>query len=181
MTVTRIGSLENRFIGLSTDTKPSSCQIGATFLEYDMQRLFVTPDGGTTWTLKTPSDQLTIKKTINLKQAAATYDLFTATTQNVFIDFLTIIIPADLTAEATLTAISIQSDDVAPVEFISATAGAVANLSAAAHLQYAGPAVVASTKKIQLTIAGGATAADQNCLVFVSYRPVVAGGYLAAA
>jgi hypothetical protein len=179
MSVTRIGSLENRFIGLSTDTKPTTCQIGATFLEYDMQRLFVTPDGGTTWTLKTPADQLTVKKIINLKQAAGSYDLFTATTQNVFIDFLTIIIPADLTAEATLTAISIQSTDVAPVEFISAAAGAKANLTKDKHLQYSGPSVVVATKIIQLTIAGGATAADQNCLVFVSYRPVVAGGYLA--
>jgi len=181
MTVTRIGSLENRFIGLSTDTKPTSCQVGATFFEYDMLRMFTTPDGGTVWTLKNPPDQLTVKKSIDLKQAAASYDLFTATTQNVFIDFLTIVIPADLTAEETLTSISIQSTDVAPVEFVSSTAGAVANLTEAAHLQYSGPGVVVATKKIQLTIAGGATAAVQNCLVFVSYRPVVAGGYLAAA
>ncbi|MCK9437459.1 MAG: hypothetical protein M0Q12_09650 [Synergistaceae bacterium] len=181
MAVTRIGSLENRFIGLSTDTKPTTCQIGATFLEYDMQRLFVSPDGGTTWTLKTPSDLLTVKKVINLKQAADSYDLFTATTQNVFIDFLTIVIPADLTAEENLTSISIQSTDDPPVEFISATAGALANLTEGKHLQYSGPAVVASTKKIQLTIAGGATADDCNCLVYVSYRPVVDGGYLAAA
>jgi hypothetical protein len=180
MAVTRIGSLENRFIGLSTDTKPTTCQIGATFLEYDTQRLFVSPDGGTVWTLKTPSDLLTITKTINLKQVAGDYDLFTATTQNVFIDFLTIVIPSDLTEEETLTSISIQSTDDAPVEFISATAGALANLTEGKHLQYSGPAVVVATKKIQLTIAGGATAADCNCLVYVSYRPVVDGGYLAA-
>ena len=181
MAVTRIGSLENRFIGLSTDTKPTTCQIGATFLEYDTQRLFVSPDGGTVWTLKTPSDLLTITKTINLKQVEGDYDLFTATTQNVFIDFLTVVIPSDLTEEESLTAISIQSTDVSPVEFISATAGALANLTEGKHLQYSGPAVVASSKKIQLTIAGGATADDCNCLVYVSYRPVVDGGYLAAA
>jgi len=181
MAVTRIGSLENRFIGLSTDTKPTTCQIGATFLEYDMQRLFVSPDGGTVWTLKSPADQLTVKTIIDLKQAASSYNLFTATTQNLFIDFLTIIIPADLTAEASLTSISIQSTDGAPVVFISSTVGALANLTKDKHLQYSGPSVVASTKIIQLTIAGGATAANQNCLVFVSYRPVVVGGYLLAA
>jgi len=180
MSVTSIGSLNNRFIGLSTDTKPTTnVEAGATFFEYDTQNLFLYT--GANWTLKTPSDLLTVTNIINLKQAAASYDLFTATTQNVFIDFLTIIIPSDLTEEETLTSISIQSTDDTPVEFISATAGALANLTEGKHLQYSGPAVVASTKKIQLTIAGGATADDCNCLVYVSYRPVVDGGYLAAA
>jgi hypothetical protein len=133
------------------------------------------------WTLKNPASQLTVKKLINLKQAAGDYDLFTATTQNIFIDFLTIVIPEDLTEEENLTAISIQSTDVSPVEFISATAGAVANLTANKYLQYNAGETVAGGKKIQLTIAGGATAADCNCLVYVSYRPVVDGGYLAAA
>jgi hypothetical protein len=131
--------------------------------------------------LKNPASQLTVKKLINLKQAAGDYDLFTATTQNIFIDFLTIVIPEDLTEEENLTAISIQSTDVSPVEFISATAGAVANLTANKYLQYNAGETVAGGKKIQLTIAGGATAADCNCLVYVSYRPVVDGGYLAAA
>jgi len=44
MAVTRIGNLGNRFIGLSTDTKPTTCQIGATFLEYDTGKLYQTPD-----------------------------------------------------------------------------------------------------------------------------------------
>jgi hypothetical protein len=57
----------------------------------------------------------------------------------------------------------------------------VANLTANKYLQYNAGETVAGGKKIQLTIAGGATAADCNCLVYVSYRPVVDGGYLAAA
>jgi hypothetical protein len=179
MTIRRTES-ELPFIGLSTDTKPTGGVFpGTRFFEYDTQNTYVFTGG--VWTLEKPADQLTVKKIINLKQAAGDYDLFTATTQNVFIDFLTIIIPANLTAEVNLTSISIQSTDDTPVTFISSTVGAKAKLTKDAHLQYAGPAVVAATKKIQLTIAGGAAAADQNCLVFVSYRPVVAGGYLAAA
>jgi hypothetical protein len=181
MAVARIGSLGNRFVGLSTDTKPTTnTQIGATYLEYDTGKLYTTPDGEN-WILKSAEGALFQTTTIDLEQAAGDYDLFTAGLSDVEILHLTIIIPSDLTAEATLTSISIQSTDDTPVEFISATAGAVANLTEGKHLQYSGPAVVAATKKIQMTIAGGATAADCNCLVYVSYRPVVDGGYLLAA
>ncbi len=172
-----IGSMNNRFIGLSTDAKPSGLEPGATFLEYDTQNLFIFT--GAVWTLKQPASLLTKTKLINLKQAAGNYDLFTVNTQDVFVDFLTCIVPADLTEEATFTGISIQSTDVVPVVFVSSTTGAKAKLTEGVHLQYSGPATVAATKKIQLTIIGGATAKSQNCLVFVSYRPVVAGGYLA--
>jgi hypothetical protein len=180
MTVQRIGSMNNRFIGLSTDTKPDTTIIGATFFEYDTQALYITPDGGTTWTLKeNPANPVAVTS-IDLHQAADDYDLFQAMAQALFIDFLCIIIPRDLSGEAALTAISIQSTDVAPVEFLSAVDGAIENLDTAGlHVIYVGPDIVAATKKIQLTIAGGATAAECICPVYVSYRPAVAGGYLA--
>uniref|UniRef100_A0A6M3LIG0 Photosynthesis system II assembly factor Ycf48/Hcf136-like domain-containing protein n=1 Tax=viral metagenome TaxID=1070528 RepID=A0A6M3LIG0_9ZZZZ len=48
MTV-RLFANTKRYIGLSSDTKPTSCLVGAFFWEYDTGNLFVTPDGGTTW------------------------------------------------------------------------------------------------------------------------------------
>ncbi len=48
MTVKQISNTE-RYMGLSTDAKPTSCLVGALFWEYDTGNLFVTPDGGTTW------------------------------------------------------------------------------------------------------------------------------------
>lgn len=175
MSVTLITSIQKR-IGLSSDTKPTGLTAGSTFYEYDTQRMWITPDGSV-WFPKGDQNAFALK-TINLKQAAGAYNLFTVTTQNVWLDFLCIIIPRSLIAEATLTSIAIASTDDTPVEIISATAGAKAKLLANAHLSYTGRAVLAATKKIQLTIGGGATAADCNCPVITSYRPVVAGGYL---
>ena len=171
--ITRIGNLNNRFIGLSTDTKPATCQIGATFRGFDSGKLYESPDGGTNWVLKSAENARFQTTTIDLEQVAASYDLFTASRYDVEVLHLTIIIPADLTAEASLTSISIQSTDDSPVEFISSTVGAVANLTKDKYLQYDGSAKVASAKKIQLTIAGGATAASQVCTVFVGYREAV--------
>jgi hypothetical protein len=39
------------YIGLSTDTKPSSCQVGAEALEHDTKMRYITPDGGANWTV----------------------------------------------------------------------------------------------------------------------------------
>ncbi|MBW2645098.1 MAG: hypothetical protein JRE23_02765 [Deltaproteobacteria bacterium] len=170
MSVTRIGSLENRFLGLSTDTKPTTCQIGATFREYNTGKLYDTPDGGTNWVLKDAEGIRFQTTTIDLKQAAGSYTLFTVGANNIEVLHLTIIIPADLTEESTLTSISIQSTDSTPVVFVSSTAGALANLTENKYLQYNAGGTVVGGKLIQLTIAGGATAAAQVCTVFVGYR-----------
>ncbi len=173
MAVEAIGSLNNRFIGLSTDTKPTSgIPTGATYLEYDTGKLYTTPDGSN-WVLKSAEGAIFQATTIDLNQAAGNYDLFTAGLSDVEILHLTIVIPSDLTEEAALTSISIQSTDDTPVEFISATAGAKANLTENKYLQYNAGEKVAGGKKIQLTIAGGATAAEQICTVFVAYREAV--------
>jgi hypothetical protein len=178
MSVLMLGSIY-RYTGLSTDTKPAA-PVGSTFFEFDTQHLYHTPDG-THWTLKTPASQLTVTTSHSLNQSAASRTLFTATTQNVFVDFLAIYIPVDVSAVETFTGISIQSTDDTPVEFISAVAGAKANLTAGKILTFRGPRIVASTKHIQLTIGGGAVGVTCAAQVWVSYRPVVAGGYLAIA
>jgi hypothetical protein len=116
--------------------------------------------------------------TIDLNQAAATYDLLTGTTQNVMVEKLIIRMP-DLAAGGALTSISIQTDDSTPQVFISSVLGAVANLTAQAQLASNSPVIIATGKKIRLTIAGGAHGVAYSCVVTVMYRAVTAGGYLA--
>jgi len=169
----RIGNLNNRWIGKSYETKPTAgIPVGATALEYDTGKLYTSPDGSN-WILKSAEGAIFQATTIDLKQVAGDYDLFTAGLSDIEILHLTIIIPSDLTDEENLTSISIQSTDDTPVEFISATVGAVANLTANKYLQYDAGETVAGGKKIQLTIGGGATAASQICTVFVAYREAV--------
>ena len=174
MAISAIGSMNNRFIGLSTDTKPTTdVATGATFLEYDTGCLFSFT--GSNWFLKTNPDHLFSVTTVDLNQVAGDYDLFTAPASSVQILEFGLIIPADLTGTAagSLTAISVQSTDTSPVEFISATTGAKSNLTADKHLLYTGAEVVAGTKKIQLTIVGGATTAAQVCNVWIKYQEAV--------
>jgi len=151
-------------------TSIGSLSIGATFLEYDTGKLYQTPDGGDNWVLKSAEGVRFQTTTIDLKQAAGSYTLFTVGTSNIEVLHSSIIIPADLTGEAALTSISIQSTDDTPVVFVSSTAGAKANLTKNKYLQYNAGGIVVGGKLIQLTIAGGATAAAQVCTVFVGYR-----------
>jgi len=173
MTVSAIGAMNNRFIGLSTDTKPSTyVPIGATFLEYDTGCLFSYT--GLNWFLKNNPDHLFSVSTIDLHQVAGDYDLFTAPSYSIQVLEFGLIIPSDLTGDAagSLTSISVQSTDTAPIVLISSTAGAKANLTLDKHLLYTGCGVVAGTKKIQLTIAGGATTAEQLCKTWVKYQEI---------
>lgn len=167
-----LGAIQ-RFVGLSTDTKPTP-PAGSTFLEYDTGVLFIYT--GAAWSVKTNPNHLFSVTTIDLNQAAGDYDLFTAPTSDVQILEFGIIIPADLTGAAagSLTAISVQTTDAASppvtVEFISATEGAKANLTEDKHLIYNGAGIVDGGQKIQLTIVGGATTAAQVCNVWVKYQ-----------
>ncbi len=173
MTVSAIGSLNNRFIGLSTDTKPSTdVPIGATFLEYDTCCLYSYT--GSNWFLKTNPDHLFSVTTVDLNQAAGDYDLFTVGLYDIQVLEFGFIIPADLTGTdaGSLTAISAQSTDGTPVEFISLSSGAKANLTANKHLFYTGAETVSLTKKIQLTIVGGATTSAQVCNAWIKYQEV---------
>ena len=128
--------------------------------------------------LPTTVGKLQIKATtIDLNQAAGTYDLFTGTTQDVVIEKLTIRIPVDVSAGA-CDSISIQTDDTTNQLFISAVTGAKANLTAQAQLGWTGVTLIKTGKKIQLTIAGAATGIACSCDVIAEYRAVIAGGYL---
>jgi len=172
-----IGALNNRFIGKSTETKPTSINAGSTFFEDNTGWMFIY--NGYAWVPKSiVADGLTVNyKQISLNQAANTYDVMTATTQNLFIDAVIISVPDVLSAVATFTGISVQTDDVAPVVLLSGTAGAKANLTGNVYSVYRGPSVTEATKKIQLTISGGAAGAGTIADITVMWRPLVAGGY----
>jgi hypothetical protein len=117
-------------------------------------------------------------KTIDLNQAAASYDMFTGTSQVVILESLIIAMPVGAAGGA-LTSISIQTNDATPQVLIPAAVGAVASLTSEAQLYWAGKIRIGVGKKIQLTIAGGATGAGYICNVNAEYRAVVNGGTLA--
>ncbi len=116
--------------------------------------------------------------TIDLNQAAASYDLFTGTTQVVILESLNIKMPTGAAGGA-LTSISIQTDDATPGVIISAADGAVANLISEAELGWTGTLYIKVGTKIRLTIAGGAHGVGYVCNVTAKYRAVVSGGNLA--
>jgi hypothetical protein len=119
--------------------------------------------------------------TIDLNQAAATYDLFTGTAQDVIVEALVIRMSGGAIAGA-VTSISIQTDDTTPQVFINTTDGAVANLTDQAQLSWENAGIVVilkAGKKIQLTIAGGAAGVARVCDVVCKYRAATSGGYLA--
>ena len=173
-----IGSMNNRFIGLSTDTKPTTVDAGATFFEFNTGYMFIY--NGYAWVPKSIlSEGVTVNyKQISLNQAAATYDVMTATTQSLFIDAVIVSVPDNLSAVATFTGITVQTDDVSPIEILSAAAGAKALLTGNFYHVFRGPRVTAATKKIQLTITGATAGTGKIADITVMWRPLVAGGYM---
>ncbi|KKL13872.1 hypothetical protein LCGC14_2521420, partial [marine sediment metagenome] len=113
--------------------------------------------------------------TIDLNQAAATYDLFTGTAQVVILESLNIKMPTGAAGGA-LTSISIQTDDATAGVIINPTDGAVANLTSEADLGWTGTLYITAGTKIRLTIAGGAHGSAYVCNVTAKCRAVVAGG-----
>jgi hypothetical protein len=105
-----------------------------------------------------------IENNIDLNQAADDYDLFTARDEPVYLENLVISCP-DAAAAGALTSISIQTDHTTPQVIISAAAGIVGNLTAQAQLAWIGNIRIEPGKKIQLTIAGGATGVAYSCIV----------------
>lgn len=136
-------------------------------------------DGLTTQVATTVAGRLQeAATTINLNQVAATYDLLTGTSQVVILESLVIQMPVGAAGGA-LTSISIQTNDATVAVIISSVTGAVSNLTSEAQLAWTGAIRIAVGKKIQLTIAGGATGAAYVCNVNAQYRAVVSGGTLA--
>jgi len=118
--------------------------------------------------------------TIDLAQAAASYTLFTGTIQDVQVESLLIRLPnVNVSDDATITSISIQTNDATPQVFVNSVVGAKAYLTAEAQLGWTGVHLLKAGKLIRLTIAGGAADAATTCDVIVKCRAVVSGGYLA--
>lgn len=118
--------------------------------------------------------------TEDLAQAAASYTLFTGTTQDVLLKSLVIRLPnVNCADDAALTSIAIHTDDVTNSTIISAASGAVANLTAEAQIGYTGAVLIKAGTIIQLTIAGGAADAATVCDVIAEYVALTSGGYLA--
>ena len=176
MALQPIGATNNRFIGLSTDTKPTSVNAGATFFECNTGFMYIY--NGYAWVPKSFMPDSTVNyKQISLAQASGAYNVMTATSQNLFIDAVIVHVPDDLSAVATFTGISLATNDGSAIEILSAVAGAKANLTGNFFSVYRGPVITAATKIIQLTIGGGSAGAGKVADITVLWRPVVAGGY----
>lgn len=121
----------------------------------------------------------TANTTIDLNQAAATYTLFTGTTQSVVLERLVFRMPAVDISGGALTSISIHTDDVTAAVMINTTDGALANLTQEASITWTGALLIPAGTIIQLTIAGGAAGVACSCAVSAEYRAAVSGGYLA--
>jgi len=170
------------WIGLSTDTKPTSADAGDLFYESDTKDKYIY--GETGWT--TLPDSLTeagrlqiISTTEDLNQPAGNYDLFTGTDDAVILERLNLKMPTGGASSGTLTSISIQTDDATPGTIISAASGAVANLVSEADLAWSGNLLVNIGTKIRLTIAGGANGSTCTSTIVVQYRAIEDGGKLA--
>ena len=120
--------------------------------------------------------------TIDLHQAAGSYDLFTGTTQDVLIKSFIFRLPDINVSDDVggITGISIQTNDTTAFTFVSSGAGVKANLTAEAELGWTGIKLLKTGKKIQLTLIGGTADADPTtCDVECEFEAVLSGGYLA--
>lgn len=121
-----------------------------------------------------------LEKTFDLNQAAASYTLYTGTTQDVLIKNLVIRMPTG-GAIGAVTGISIQTDDATPSVFISAAQGLLVNLTSESSLSWSsfGQAIFLVTgKHIKITIYGGAAGAPCVCNVACEYIAATTGGKL---
>lgn len=113
---------------------------------------------------------------VNCAQAAGSYDLLTATG-----DVLVMLQRYyQITAGATFTALSIQTDDTTAAVLLSAAEGAVANLTAAKNITSATtntPIILKSGKKIRMTLSGSTGTGTGTLAVF--YVPLTSGAFLA--
>ena len=178
MTVYMVTAIKN-YIGSSADTKPTTdTPPGSTFYEHDTDIKYVCYDG-TNWAVD-ESHAFIASTTEDLQQAASTYDLFTATGGNVLVEKVTFTLPnVDCSDDATITSISIVTDEGTPRTLVTTTQGAKANLTANASFSFSTPFTLPVTKKIRLVIAGGAADAPTVCTCTAKYASIVPGGYLA--
>jgi len=178
MTINLLRTVKH-FIGLSTDTKPTGVPIGSDFWAYDTGVLFVTYDG-TNW-IAYSVNSVVQPGTIDLQQAANTYDLFTATGGSVYVERFTLTLPNVNCADdvGAFTSFAVVTDTTTVITLISAAQGAKVNCTANAAFSYATPFALPVGKKIRLTIGGGATDAATLCITTARYRAINPAGYLA--
>lgn len=168
-----------RYIGLSGDAKPSDVQPGSYFWCSDTGTLLKTADG-TNWVAYSVNSVVQ-PGTVDLHNAAGNYDLFTATGGSVYVENFTLTLPnKDLTDDAALTGITVQTDTTTVVPLITSAVGLKANLTNNKVFTYATPFALPVGKKIQLTIVGGTATDDPTtCVTSCRYRSINPAGYLA--
>lgn len=111
--------------------------------------------------------------TLNLAQAAATYDLVTCSaTGGVLIHDVQLYVS---TAGLTFTSVSIQTNDTTPVNILTSIEGGVANLTVGKNITkvFTGPTYLHTSKKIQYTIVG--LTGTGTMIAIIRYQPTVAG------
>jgi len=117
--------------------------------------------------------------TVDLTKAAGTYDLVTATNGGVYIDLYKLAMYVSVVG-ATLTSVSIQTNQAHATTILSSTEGAVANLTVGKNLVRAIPVIgslyLASGEKLQYTIAG--STGTGAIIVTIPYMPAVASARL---
>lgn len=119
-----------------------------------------------------PPVNYTKEWTLDCSQAAATYDITTAT-GDVFVERYYVYVA---TAGATLTSVAIQTNDTTAFALMTAVEGGVANLLAGSNINPANKDKsfkLTSGKKIQFTIAGATGTGSLR--LGVIYRPVTTG------
>jgi hypothetical protein len=169
-----------RFIGLSTDTKPTGVQPGSYFWCYDTGTLFKTYDG-TNW-IAYSVNSVVQPGTVDLHNAAGDRDLFTATGGAVYVEYFTLTLPAVSVADDVggITGISVQTDTTTVITLVAAADALKAALTPSKVYTYAEPFALPVGKKIQLTIVGGTADADPTtCITSCRYRSINPAGYLA--
>lgn len=114
--------------------------------------------------------------TLNLAQAAATYDLATCNAiGGVVVESINFY---QSVAGATFTSVSVQTNDTTPVEALSAVEGALAGLTVGKNIKlFSTKTYLHTSKKIQYTIVG--STGTGTMLAIVTYRPTVNGADIA--
>jgi hypothetical protein len=168
-----------RYIGLSTDSKPTSVPEGSYLWCYDTGTLFKTYDG-TNW-IAYSVNSVVQPGTVDLHNSAGNQDLFTATAGSVYVEYFTLTLPnKDLTDDAALTGITVQTDTTTVITLVASAAGLKANLTNNKVFTYTTPFALPVGKKIQLTIVGGTATDDPTtCVTSCRYRSISSAGYLA--
>lgn len=168
----------HHFMGLSTDIKPTDVPIGSDFWESDTNITYRCHDG-TNWVISHVGS-LVLPGTIDLQQAAGPYTLYTATGGALYIENFTLTLPnVNVSDDATITSIKVETDTATVISLITAAQGAKANLTALKAFTYQIPFALPTGKKIILTIAGGAADAATVCVSTCKYQAMNPAGYLA--